>query len=48
MSVVYGYETTWRDDPILAVVERAVNLAINSIGPEVAVILGLFPFSKVS
>lgn len=46
MSVVYGYETAMRDDPIIAVVERAVKLAVEFIRPEVAAILGLFPFSK--
>ena len=48
MSVVYGYETARRDDPIISVVERAVNLAVASIRPEVAAVLGFFPFRKSS
>ncbi|KAG1750816.1 cytochrome P450 [Suillus lakei] len=44
MSVVYGYETAPRDDPIISIVERAVNLAVSSIKPEVAAFLGAFPF----
>ncbi|KAH0833325.1 hypothetical protein J3R83DRAFT_12391 [Lanmaoa asiatica] len=48
MSVVYGYETARRDDPIINVVDRAVNLAVASIRPEVAAFLGFFPFRKSS
>ncbi|KIK93478.1 hypothetical protein PAXRUDRAFT_828940 [Paxillus rubicundulus Ve08.2h10] len=44
MSVVYGYETAPRDDPIIGVVDKAVNLAVASIRPEVAAFLGFFPF----
>lgn len=44
MSVVYGYEIGPRDDPIISIVERAVNLAVSSIKPEVAAFLGAFPF----
>ncbi|KAG1747256.1 cytochrome P450 [Suillus paluster] len=44
MSVVYGYETAPRDDPIISTVERAVKLAVSSITPEVAAFLGAFPF----
>ncbi|KIJ62824.1 hypothetical protein HYDPIDRAFT_113934 [Hydnomerulius pinastri MD-312] len=46
MSVVYGYETAPRDDPIINVVDRAVNLAVASIKPEVAAFLGFFPFLR--
>lgn len=48
MSVVYGYETALRDDPIINVVDRAVTLAVASIRPEVAAFLGFFPFRKSS
>lgn len=48
MSVVYGYETALQDDPIISVVDRAVNLAVACIRPEVAAILGFFPFRKSS
>jgi hypothetical protein len=46
MAVVYGYEVARRDDPIVDVVDRAVNLAVASIRPEVAAFLGFFPFRK--
>lgn len=46
MSIVYGYEPAPRDDPIITIVERAVDLAIESIRPEVAAFLGLFPFVR--
>ncbi|KAI6001137.1 cytochrome P450 [Pisolithus marmoratus] len=46
MSIVYGYELAPRDDPIITIVERAVDLAIESIRPEVAAFLGLFPFLR--
>jgi len=46
MAVIYGYETARRDDPIVNVVDRAVNLAVASIRPEVAAFLGFFPFRK--
>ncbi|KAF9223390.1 cytochrome P450 [Gyrodon lividus] len=46
MSVVYGYETAPRDDPIINVVDRAVNLAVASIRPEVAAFLGFLPFLR--
>jgi hypothetical protein len=48
MAVVYGYETARRDDPIIDVVDRAVNLAVASIRPEVAAFLGFFPFCRSS
>jgi hypothetical protein len=48
MSVVYGYETAPRDDPIIGVVDKAVNLAVASIRPEVAAFLGFLPFRKLS
>ena len=48
MAVVYGYETSRRDDPIINVVNRAANLAVASIRPEVAAFLGFFPFCKSS
>lgn len=44
MPVVYGYEPGRRDDPIITIVERAVDLAVSSIKPEVAAFLGAFPF----
>lgn len=46
MSVVYGYEPGLRDDPIITIVERAVDLAVSSIKPEVAAFLGAFPFCE--
>ncbi|KAI9566797.1 cytochrome P450 [Boletus coccyginus] len=46
MAVIYGYETARRDDPIVNVVDRAVNLAVASIRPEVAAFLGFFPFLR--
>jgi hypothetical protein len=46
MSVVYGYEIGPRDDPIISIVEKAVDLAVNSIKPEVAAFLGAFPFCE--
>ncbi|KAF8554406.1 cytochrome P450 [Imleria badia] len=48
MAVVYGYDIARRDDPIVNVVDRAVNLAVTSIRPEVAAFLGFFPFRKSS
>ncbi|KAH7915619.1 cytochrome P450 [Hygrophoropsis aurantiaca] len=44
MSVLYGYETASRDDPLVAIVDRAVTLAVGVIRPEVAAFLGAFPF----
>ncbi|KAH7930182.1 cytochrome P450 [Leucogyrophana mollusca] len=44
MSVLYGYETAARDDPLVAIVDRAVTLAVGAIRPEVAAFLGAFPF----
>ncbi|KAN0092739.1 Cytochrome P450 [Tylopilus felleus] len=46
MAVVYGYETARRDDPIVNVVNRAVKLAVQSIRPEVAAVLGFIPFLR--
>lgn len=46
MSVVYGYEVVHQDDPILNVVDKAVNFAVSCIRPEIAAILGFFPFRK--
>jgi hypothetical protein len=44
MSVVYGYETARQDGPIVNVIDRAIQLAVASIRPEVAAFLGSFPF----
>lgn len=47
MSVVYGYEPQSHNDPIVSVVKRAVDLVVSAVRPEVAALLGLFPFCKL-
>ena len=43
----YMAETALRDDPLVALAEMALKL-INSMGKELAIMLSLFPFSKLS
>ncbi|KAG9311216.1 cytochrome P450 [Chiua virens] len=46
MSVVYGYTIARRDDPIVNVVNKAVEFVVASVRPEVAAFLGFFPFLR--
>ncbi|KAG0707020.1 cytochrome P450 [Suillus ampliporus] len=43
MSIVYDYDTAPHDDPLIAVVERSLEISIRELRPEVAAILGEFP-----
>ncbi|KAH7914101.1 cytochrome P450 [Hygrophoropsis aurantiaca] len=44
MSAVYNYETVPQGDPLVAVIDEAIAIAIEQIRPGAAVILGAFPF----
>ncbi|OJA12804.1 hypothetical protein AZE42_05836 [Rhizopogon vesiculosus] len=44
MSVVYGYEPSPRDDPLVQVITKAVELGIAVMTPERSIILKTFPF----
>ncbi|OJA08124.1 hypothetical protein AZE42_08432 [Rhizopogon vesiculosus] len=44
MSVVYDYETSARDDPLVLLVIQAMDVAISMLTPERAMILKMFPF----
>ncbi|OAX34585.1 cytochrome P450, partial [Rhizopogon vinicolor AM-OR11-026] len=46
MSVVYGYEPSPRDDPLVHVITEAVELGFAVMTPEKAIILKTFPFCK--
>ncbi|OJA12796.1 hypothetical protein AZE42_05833 [Rhizopogon vesiculosus] len=43
MSIIYGYETSSRDDPLVQVVTKAVELGIAMMTPERAMLLKTFP-----
>ncbi|EGO24745.1 hypothetical protein SERLADRAFT_449501 [Serpula lacrymans var. lacrymans S7.9] len=44
MAITYGYDTAPRHDPLVAVVESAITLALGAITPEAAAILSAYPF----
>ncbi|KIJ68050.1 hypothetical protein HYDPIDRAFT_83068 [Hydnomerulius pinastri MD-312] len=46
MALVYDYNVTGIDDPIVAHVERALDIAVKAVRPEVAAVIATFPFLK--
>ncbi|KAH7923138.1 cytochrome P450 [Leucogyrophana mollusca] len=44
MSIMYDYEIAPCDDPLVAIVERALDLAVKEIRPEVTAVLTALPF----
>jgi len=46
MSVVYDYETSARDDPLVLLLIQAMDVAISMSTPERAMILKMFPFRE--
>ncbi|KAG1784812.1 cytochrome P450 [Suillus plorans] len=44
MSVIYGYQTISRDDPLVQLVENAVAIGFQVNNPENAILLKTFPF----
>lgn len=46
MSLVYDYDASGVDDPIIAHVERATNIAVKEMRPEVAALIAAFPLCK--
>jgi hypothetical protein len=48
MSVLYDYETSARDDPLVLLVIHAMDLAIGMMTQERAMILKMFPFRECS
>ncbi|KAG9315348.1 hypothetical protein JVU11DRAFT_4492 [Chiua virens] len=46
MSIIYGYETARWDDPIVSVVNRAIDICVAAVRPEVAAFLGFLPFLR--
>ncbi|KAG0693088.1 cytochrome P450 [Suillus ampliporus] len=44
MSVVYGYQPSARDDPLIRVMENALAIGLEVIIPERAILLKTFPF----
>ena len=43
MSIVYDYSTLPRDDPIISLIERSLEISVRELRPEVAAIVGEFP-----
>ncbi|KIJ66855.1 hypothetical protein HYDPIDRAFT_108787 [Hydnomerulius pinastri MD-312] len=46
MAIVYDYDAKSRDDPIVGYVETAIEIAMKEVRPEVAAVIGAFPFLK--
>ncbi|EGO24806.1 hypothetical protein SERLADRAFT_361704 [Serpula lacrymans var. lacrymans S7.9] len=46
MSIVYGYEITHRNDPVVANIQKVIHLAAEGLTPERAALLGTFPFLR--
>jgi hypothetical protein len=47
MSVVYGYQTGPRGDPLVRIVENAMAIGLEVISPERATLLKIFPFCEL-
>jgi hypothetical protein len=43
MSIVYDYSTLPRDDPLIAMIERSLEISVRELRPEVAAVVGEFP-----
>ena len=43
MSIVYDYSTLPRDDPMISLIERSLEISVRELRPEVAAIVGEFP-----
>jgi hypothetical protein len=48
MSVIYDYEPSARDDPLVHLVVNAMEAGVAMMTPERAVILKTFPFCECS
>jgi hypothetical protein len=46
MSVIWDYEASARDDPLVSLVVNAMDVSIAMMTPERAMILIIFPFSE--
>ncbi|KAG9316837.1 cytochrome P450 [Chiua virens] len=46
MSLVYDYNASGVDDPIVAHVERATNIAVKELRPELAAVIAAFPLLR--
>lgn len=46
ISIVYDYDASGMNDPIVAQVERATDIAIKEMRPEVTAIMAAFPLCK--
>jgi hypothetical protein len=48
MSVVYNYESSARDDPLVNLVVNAMDIGVAMMTPERAMVLKMFPFRECS
>lgn len=46
MMVVYDYEPSSMNDPIVTQVKTALDIAVKEVRPEVAALLSVFPFRQ--
>ncbi|KIK96423.1 hypothetical protein PAXRUDRAFT_825949 [Paxillus rubicundulus Ve08.2h10] len=46
MAIVYDYKASSRHDPVVAYVEKTIEIAMQEVRPEVAAVIGAFPFLK--
>ncbi|KAG1739606.1 cytochrome P450 [Suillus lakei] len=44
MSVIYGYQPSARDDPLVQIVANALTIGLKMASPERAILLKMFPF----
>jgi hypothetical protein len=48
MSILYDYDTLPHDDPLVEVVGKTLELAVQELRPEVTAVLSAFPFRRPS
>jgi hypothetical protein len=46
MAIVYDYDASTKDDPIVANVERVLDIAVNELRPEVTALVAALPIRK--
>jgi hypothetical protein len=46
MAIVYDYQVTGTNDPIVVHVERAIDIGVNELRPSVAAVIAAFPFCE--
>lgn len=48
MNAVYDYDPVSRRDPMVDIVEKVINVILDALRPDVAILIGAFPIGESS